>query len=115
LVVGAVTRYNPSYWRAYGPRQRWFRTPNDAFMTGNFHASQSLVMQVLNSEPLAPWVQPLLAAIYSGAFHPTAQGQAAIADSVVEKARAILAKYKEKRRPEATSQDQLSRDLGLAQ
>jgi hypothetical protein len=113
LVDGGWTPYNPSEWRAYAPRQRWFRTPNDAFMTGNFHASQSMLMNVLNSEPLAPWVQPLLAAIYSGAFHPTAQGQAAIADAVVEKARAILDKYEEKARPEAPPRD-LARDLGLA-
>jgi hypothetical protein len=115
LVDGEWTPYNPSKWRAYAPRQRWFRTPNDAFMTGNFHASQSLVMQVLNSEPLAPWVQPLLAAIYSGAFHPTAQGQAAIADAVVEKARAILNKYDEKARAEAVPRHLLSRELRLAQ
>jgi hypothetical protein len=55
-------------------------------------------------------VQPLLASVYSGAFHPTAQGQAAIADAVVEKARAILAKYEAMRRP-----DVAPRDLGLVQ
>jgi hypothetical protein len=114
LVDGGWTPYNPSEWRAYAPRQRWFRTPNDAFMTGNFHASQSLLMKVLNSEPLAPWVQPMLAAIYSGAFHPTAQGQAAIADAVVEKARAILAKYEALRRPEEAPRD-MDRDLRFAQ
>jgi hypothetical protein len=112
LVDGEWTPYNPSEWRAYAPRRRWFRTPNDAFMTGNFHAAKSLPMKVLNAEPLAPWVQPLLAAIYSGAFHPTAQGQAAIADAVVEKARAILAKYEAKGRPEPSPRD-LARDLGL--
>ncbi len=35
----------------------------------------------------------MLAATYSGAFHPTAEGQAAIADAVVHKARGVLAKY----------------------
>jgi lysophospholipase L1-like esterase len=39
------------------------------------------------------WFQLLLAATYSGAFHPTAEGHAAMADAVVEKARAVLAKY----------------------
>ena len=29
-------------------------------------------------------MQLLLASVYSGAFHPTAEGQAAIADAVVE-------------------------------
>ena len=27
-------------WRAYASRQRWFRTPNDAFMAGNFHVKE---------------------------------------------------------------------------
>jgi hypothetical protein len=63
--------------------------------------------------PLA-WLQPLLASLYSGAFHPTAEGQAAIADAVVEKARAILAKYEAMRRPEAMPRD-LDRNLGLVQ
>ncbi len=108
LVDGEWTPYNPSEWRAYAPRKRWFRTPNDAFLTGNFHVSQSLLQKVLKSQKLA-WVQPLLASVYSGAFHPTAQGQAAIADAVVEKARAILAKYEAMRRPD------VAHGLGLVQ
>lgn len=98
LVDGRWAPYNPSQWRAYAPRRRWFRTPNDAFMTGNFHVSESLLQKALKSQKLA-WLQPLLASVYSGAFHPTAQGQAAIADAVVEKARAVLAKYETMRRP----------------
>lgn len=84
--------YNPADYRAYVTRQRWFRTPNDAFMTGNFHVSQSLLEKVLKLETLS-WFQLLLASTYSGAFHPTAEGQAAIADAVVEKARGVLDKY----------------------
>jgi hypothetical protein len=109
LVDGEWTPYNPSEWRAYAPRQRWFRTPNDAFLTGNFHVSQSLLQKVLKSQKLS-WVQPLLASVYSGAFHPTAQGQAVIADAAMEKARAILAKYEAMRRPDA-----VPGDLGLVQ
>jgi len=101
LIDGAWQPYNPAEWRAYAPRQRWFRTPNDAFMTGNFHVSQSVLQNVLKSQKLA-WVQPLLASVYSGAFHPTAEGQAAMADAVVARARAILAKYEAKRRPDPT-------------
>lgn len=108
LVNGAWRPYNPSKWRAYASRHRWFRTPNDAFMTGNFHVSQSLLQKVLRTQKLS-WVQPLLASLYSGAFHPTAEGQAAIADAVVKKSRAILAKYEAKRWPE------ISRELGLVQ
>jgi hypothetical protein len=109
LVDGVWTPYNPSEWHAYAPRRRWFRTPNDAYMTGNFHVAQSVLQKVLKTEKLA-WVQPLLAAVYSGAFHPTAEGQAAMADAVVEKARAILAKYEKLERPKVEP-----RDLGLAQ
>jgi hypothetical protein len=84
--------YNPADWQAYVPRQRWFRTPNDAFMTGNFHVSASLMQRVMKLHSLSSF-QLLLASIYSGAFHPTAEGQAAIADAVVVEARRILAKY----------------------
>ena len=78
--VGAL---QPGRLQPYAHRQRWFRTPNDAFMTGNFHVAQSLMQRVLKLQTLS-WFQLLLAATYSGAFHPTAEGHAAIADAVVE-------------------------------
>ena len=84
--------YNPADYQPYASRQRWFRTPNDAFLTGNFHVSASLAQKVLKLQSFS-WFQLLLAATYSGAFHPTAEGHAAIADSVAERARAVLAKY----------------------
>ncbi len=84
--------YNPADYQPYASRQRWFRTPNDAFLTGNFHVSASVMQKVLKLQSLS-WFQLLLAATYSGAFHPTAEGHAAIADSVAERGRAILAKY----------------------
>jgi hypothetical protein len=42
------------------------------------------------------WVQLLLAAVYSGAFHPSAEGHAVIADAVVAKSRAVIAKYEKR-------------------
>jgi hypothetical protein len=96
-VDGRWEPFNPSEWRAYAPRQRWFRTPNDAFLTGHFHVSQSLLQNVLKTQTFS-WVQLLLASIYSGAFHPTAEGQAAVADAVVAQARGVLAKYDGRRR-----------------
>ncbi len=84
--------YNPADYQPYASRQRWFRTPNDAFLTGNFHVSASVMQKVLKLQSLS-WFQLLLAATYSGAFHPTAEGHAAIADSVAERARAVLSKY----------------------
>lgn len=84
--------YNPADFKAYATRQRWFRTPNDAFMTGNFHVATSLLQKVLKLDAFS-WFQLVLAATYSGAFHPTAEGQAAMADAVAYKARGVLEKY----------------------
>ena len=92
LVNGKWEPYNPSEWRPYALRQRWFRTPNDAFMTGHFHVPQSLMQSVMKQQGFE-WVQLLIASTYSGAFHPTAEGQAAIADSVAAKARSVIEKY----------------------
>jgi hypothetical protein len=86
--------YNPADYRAYIARQRWFRTPNDAFMTGNFHVATSILQKVLKLQTFQ-WFQIVLAATYSGAFHPTAEGQAAIADALVVKARVVLARHGE--------------------
>jgi hypothetical protein len=94
-INGKWEPFNPSEWRAYAPRQRLFRTPNDAYMTGNFHVAQSLMQKALNNQGYG-WVQLLLAAVYSGAFHPSAEGHAVIADAVVAKSRAVIAKYEKR-------------------
>jgi hypothetical protein len=47
--------------------------------------------------PTFSWFQILLASTYSGAFHPTAEGQAAMADAVAAEARRVLAKYEGRR------------------
>lgn len=71
----------PSGWRAYRERQRWFVTPNDAFLTAHY----------LNTQfPAGDPTQPLVAATYSGAFHPNALGHAATADTVLPKLREKL-------------------------
>ncbi len=81
--------YDPAGYRPYAQRLRWFRTPNDAFLTGNLHVKQAVLRRVLRSKRLQ-WTQLLLASTYSGAFHPTAEGQAAMADAVVREARKTL-------------------------
>jgi hypothetical protein len=91
-IDGVWKPYNPADFQAYASRQRWFRTPNDAFMTGNFHVASSVMQKVIKFDTYA-WLQLLLASTYSGAFHPTAEGHAAIADAVADKARAVLHKY----------------------
>lgn len=89
---GGWEPYNPADYPPYASRQRWFRTPNDAFLTGNFHVATSVAQKVMKYEYFS-WMQLLLASTYSGAFHPTAEGHAAIADAVVAEAREVLAKY----------------------
>ncbi|MFN3868406.1 MAG: hypothetical protein ACK4MF_04995 [Hyphomicrobiaceae bacterium] len=100
-IDGQWVPYNPADYQPYAMRQRWFRTPNDAFLTGNFHVSQSILQKALKLESLS-WFQLVLAATYSGAFHPTAEGHAAIADAVVERSRGVLARYGQgpKKRPD---------------
>ena len=61
-------------------------------MTGNFHVAGSVLQKVLKLQSLS-WFQILLASTYSGAFHPSAEGHAAIADAVAERARSVLTKY----------------------
>ncbi len=92
LQNGKWEPYNPADWRPYASRQRWFRTPNDAYLTGHFHVPQGLMQNVLKAQGYN-WVQLLLAATYSGAFHPTAEGHAAIADAVAARSRSIINKY----------------------
>ena len=84
--------YNPADYRAYVTRQRWFRTPNDAFMTGNFHVSQSVLEKVLKLQTLS-WFQLLLASTYSGAFHPTAEGRGGDRGRRRREGRGVLEKY----------------------
>ncbi|MGE3917717.1 MAG: hypothetical protein AB7F78_18650 [Hyphomicrobiaceae bacterium] len=101
-INGRWDPFNPASYRAYASRQRWFRTPNDAFMTGHFHVSESILQKALPTKTMS-WFQVLLASLYSGAFHPTAEGQAAIADAVVLEARRVLGKYADRaERPVAT-------------
>ncbi|MEL7049112.1 MAG: hypothetical protein AAFO75_09170, partial [Pseudomonadota bacterium] len=89
---GKWAPYDPSKFQPYASRQRWFRTPNDAFLTSNFHVSQSLLQKILKFQRLR-WFQLILASTYSGAFHPTAEGHAAMADALTEQSRAVLEKY----------------------
>ena len=91
-VDGKWEPFNPADYQPYATRQRWFRTPNDAFLTGNFHVSGSVLQKALKLQSLS-WFQVLLASTYSGAFHPNAEGQAAMADAAVIKARDVLKKY----------------------
>jgi hypothetical protein len=95
------TPYKPSLFPAYTARQRWFRTPNDAFLSVHMHAEtvanfgancSGLYTGALRTIAQSHWLpfQLFLASTYGGAFHPTAEGQARIADEVADAARDLL-------------------------
>ena len=73
--------YHPAYYTPYGPRWRLFRTPNDAFLTANTHYEKVHLFDIL---------QPVYAALFSGAIHPTAEGHAIVADHVMPHARRVV-------------------------
>jgi hypothetical protein len=75
------TPYSPAAYLPYASRWRLFRTPNDAFLTANVHATGFTQFDIL---------QPVYAAMYSGAVHPTAEGHAIVADHVVRHVRTLV-------------------------
>jgi hypothetical protein len=79
--------YSPAYALPYGPRWRLIHNPNDAFLTANTHR-----------EGISPFdiLQPAYSALYSGAFHPTAEAHSIVADRVMVHVRAMLDKNKGK-------------------
>jgi lysophospholipase L1-like esterase len=82
--TGAFTPYSPANVLPYAHRWRLFHTANDAFLTANTHR-----------EGISPFdiLQPAYAGLYSGAIHPTAEGHALVADSVIVQVRAVLDKH----------------------
>ena len=80
---GAFVPYSPANALPYAHRWRLFHTANDAFLTANTHR-----------EGISPFdiLQPAYAGLYSGAIHPTAEGHAMVADSVILQVRAMLDK-----------------------
>ena len=77
--------YTPAGALPYAHRWRLIHNPNDAFLTANTHR-----------EGISPFdiLQPAFAALISGAFHPTAEGHAIVADHVMRHVRAVLDKEK---------------------
>ncbi len=84
LICGAAV----SEFRAYAPRARWIRTPNDAyFVAMTFPQGVSAAIRPSNLHD-ATW--GVLSAVYGGAIHPTAEGHAAMADAAVAGAKRAL-------------------------
>jgi lysophospholipase L1-like esterase len=77
--------YSPAAALPYGHHWRLIHNPNDAFLTVNLHR-----------EGISPFdiLQPAYAALISGAFHPTAEGHAIVADHVMRHVRALIDKEK---------------------
>ena len=83
-----VCPLRPSEFRPYAPRARWIRTANDSYFTAmTYPRGVSSTMQPSNIHD-ATW--GAMSAVYGGAFHPSAEGHAAMADAALPAVRAAL-------------------------
>lgn len=73
--------YSPDGALPYAAKWRLFRTPNDAFLAANTHREGISLFDIM---------QPAYAGLYSGAVHPSAEGHAVVADTVITYARKVL-------------------------
>lgn len=80
-----VCRIEASRFAPYAKRSRWIRTVNDSYFTAMTYPTARDAPTDLHD---ARW--GLMSIFYGGAMHPTAEGHAAIADSVLPEARRIL-------------------------
>jgi hypothetical protein len=82
--TGAFVPYSPAGFLPYAHHWRLARDPNDAFLAANTHR-----------EGISPFdeLQPPYAALISGAFHPTAEGHAIVADHVLRHVNQLLEKH----------------------
>ncbi len=85
LVNGEWQPVAPSAMPAYASRQRWFRTFNDSILM-QFYVTR---VEQLSRNPRQPVDYHYQAGI-SGYFHPTAEGQAVMADMLLNAARCQL-------------------------
>ena len=80
-MTGEFKPYSPDEELPYMHHWRLFRTPNDAFLAANTHLAGISLFDIL---------QPAYVGLYSGAIHPTAEGHAMVADSVMLHVRPIV-------------------------
>jgi hypothetical protein len=77
-----------SEYRAYLPRARWIRDANDSYFAAmTYPQGLPASMQPADIHD-ATW--GVLSAVYGGAVHPSAEGQAAMADAVLPAAASVL-------------------------
>ncbi len=75
-------------FRPYASRARWIRTANDSYFTAmTFPRGLPSTMQPSNIHD-ATW--GAMSAVYGGAFHPSAEGHAAMADAAMPAVRQAL-------------------------
>jgi hypothetical protein len=81
--AGNFLPYSPAGALPYAHHWRLARNPNDTYLAANTHR-----------EGISPFddLQPPYAALYSGAFHPTAEGHAIVADHVIRHVNEFLEK-----------------------
>ena len=77
-----------SEFRPYAPRARWVRTANDSYFTAMTYPEG--LPSVLQPSDLHDAMWGILAAVYGGAVHPTAEGHAAMADAALPAVREVL-------------------------
>lgn len=83
-----VCARRPSEFQPYASRARWIRTANDSYFTAmTFPRGLPATMQPSNIHD-ATW--GALSAVYGGAFHPSAEGHAAMADAALPAVREVL-------------------------
>jgi hypothetical protein len=80
--------YPASEFRPYASRARWIRTANDSYLTAMTYPEGLPVM--LQPSDLHDAIWGILAAVYGGAVHPTAEGHAAMADAALSAVRDVL-------------------------
>ncbi len=88
LISGAWQPVSPADMLAYAPRQRWFRTFNDSVLM-QFYVTR---IEQLARNPRQPIDYHYLAGV-SGFFHPSAEGQAVMADMLLNASRCKLFGY----------------------
>ncbi|MGD1037896.1 MAG: hypothetical protein ABR878_12010 [Roseiarcus sp.] len=77
---GPTSPYDVAKYRPYAERARWFRTFNDAYLTTNWQDPSKDINDLDNA----------IDAFTTSAIHPTAEGYAAMADSLFRAIRADL-------------------------
>jgi hypothetical protein len=85
----ACPHHVASEFRPYAQRARWIRTANDSYFTAMTYpwTAHSLLD---NPSYIHDGRWGLTSVVYGGVLHPTAEGQAAIADAALAAAKSVL-------------------------